>query len=358
VIGRHTAFTYKGKAVDLKHLGRELNVRYVLEGSVQRGGSRLRVNVQLIDAETGAHLWADRFDKPAADLFVVQDEVVSHVAYTLGSQLVVADARRAERSPNPDAMDLTFQGQAWLYKGQDPEHIAKARAFFERALAIDHRSVGALVGMGHLDMMVGGSLLTDDRDARFAAAENNLSKAISLAPDHANAHLNLGGVYIFTKRAVEGLAKCEHALILNRNVAAAHAGFGLAKFFLGRSRETESHILEAFRLSPRDLRAHQWLHIVGAAKFQLEIYDLAVDWLRRGIEANPNFPPAYFSLAAALALLGEAGEARATAAAALGLNPGYTIRRLCLFKSSDNPTYLAGLERLCNGLRIAGIPEG
>ena len=118
VIGRNTAFTFKGKAVDVKQVGRELNVRYVLEGSVQRGGNRLRVNVQLIDAETGNHLWAERFDKPVADLFDMQDEIVSRLANTLNAQLIAAEARRAERSMHPDSMDLYFQGKACLNKGQ------------------------------------------------------------------------------------------------------------------------------------------------------------------------------------------------------------------------------------------------
>src|ERR1700723_3770284 len=118
VIGRNTAFTYKGKPVDLKQIGRELNVRYVLEGSVQRGGNRMRVNVQLIDAETGNHLWADRFDKPLADLFDMQDEIVARLAGALNVQLAAAEARRAELSPNVDSMDLYFQGMAWLNKGQ------------------------------------------------------------------------------------------------------------------------------------------------------------------------------------------------------------------------------------------------
>ena len=117
VIGHNTAFTYKGKAVDLKQIGRELNVRYVLEGSVQRGGNRMRVNVQLIDAETGNHLWAERFDKPLADLFDTQDEIVARLAGALNAQLVAAEARRAEQATNPDSMDLYFQGLAWLNKG-------------------------------------------------------------------------------------------------------------------------------------------------------------------------------------------------------------------------------------------------
>ena len=132
VIGRHTAFTYKSKAVDLKQVGRELNIRYVLEGSVQRGGARLRVNVQLVDAETGAHLWADRFDKPIVDLFDMQDEIVSRLANTLNAQLTEEEARRSQRSPDPNSMDLYFQGRA-LWKGWTPEYLAQARGLFERA---------------------------------------------------------------------------------------------------------------------------------------------------------------------------------------------------------------------------------
>ena len=121
VIGRHTAFTYKGKAVDLKQIGRELNVRYLLEGSVQRSSDRLRVNVQLVNAETGTHLWAERFDKPVTDLFDMQDEIVSRLANTLNAQFIAVEARRAERSLNPDVMDLNFQGMACLNKGRPPK---------------------------------------------------------------------------------------------------------------------------------------------------------------------------------------------------------------------------------------------
>src|SRR5215510_1271177 len=127
VIARNTAFTFKGKAVDVKKLGRELNVRYVLEGSVQRGGNRLRVNVQLVDAETGNHLWAERFDKPVADLFDMQDEIVSRLSNTLNAELIAVEARRAERAPHPDATDLCFQGAAWFNMGRTSENIAQAR---------------------------------------------------------------------------------------------------------------------------------------------------------------------------------------------------------------------------------------
>ena len=151
VIARNTAFTYKGKQIDVKQIGRELGVRYVLEGSVQRGGNRLRVNVQLIDAETGNHLWAERFDKPMADLFDMQDEIVARLANQLGAQLIAAEARRAERAPHPDFMDLYFQGMACSNKGRTPEYIEQARGYFERALALDPGNVEALVGMGKID---------------------------------------------------------------------------------------------------------------------------------------------------------------------------------------------------------------
>jgi TolB-like protein len=170
VIGRNTAFTYKGKHVDLKQIGRELGVRYVLEGSVQRGGNRMRVNVQLIDAETGNHLWAERFDKPVADLFDMQDEIVAHLASQLGTQLIEAEARRAQRAPLPDSMDLFFQGRASANKGLTPEYLAQARGFYEHALALDPGNIEALVGTAFVDYVSIALFLTEDRVALAAAA--------------------------------------------------------------------------------------------------------------------------------------------------------------------------------------------
>jgi TolB-like protein len=357
VIGRHTAFTYKGKAVDLKKIGCELNIRYVLEGSVQRSGNRLRVNVQLIEAETATHLWAERFDKPIADLFVMQDEIVSRLANALNAQLVEAEARRAERSMHPNSMDLNFQGRAWWNKGPTPEHMTQARGFFEGALALDPRNIEAMVGMASVDVAVGAALLTDDRSVRFSAAETNAIKALSLAPDHAEAHLALGAVYILTKRAAQGIAECEQALVLNPNVADVHGVIGLGQFLMGQAVETERHILEAFRLSPRDIAAFWWMYCVGRAKIQLGADAEAVGWLRRSIEANRNFPLAHFMLGAALALVGAVDEARTAANAGLALNPGFTIRRFRDGASSDNPMYLAGRERVREGMRLAGVAE-
>jgi TolB-like protein/class 3 adenylate cyclase len=359
VIGRNTAFTYKGKAVDLKQIGRELNVRYVLEGSVQRGGARMRVNVQLIDAATGNHLWAERFDKPLADLFDMQDEIVARLAGALNTELIAAEARRAEQAPNPDSMDHYFQGMAWLNKGLSLDNMAQARSFFDRALAANPDNVDALIGSARVDALEGANSFVTDPVAAFAAAESNLTKALSSVRDHARALLYLGLVHIWTKRATEGIAECEHALDLDRNLAQAHSAIGLGKIFVGRAEETEAHIIEALRLSPRDTTAYLWMTNVGIAKNRVASWEQAVGWLRRAIEANRNFPTAYLVLAVALAQLGRLDEARSAVKAGLALNPAFTISRAraAWTAMSDDPTYLAQLEPILEGLRKAGVPE-
>jgi len=174
VIARNTAFTYKGKPLDVKTIGRELNVRYALEGSVQRAGNRMRVSVQLIDAETANHLWAERFDKPLADLFDMQDEIVARLASALNAQLAAAEARRAEQAPTPDSMDVYFQGLAWLNKGMTPDYVAQARGFFDRALAADPENVDALIGSAVADVREGTNFFVTDPTAAFAEVDRSL----------------------------------------------------------------------------------------------------------------------------------------------------------------------------------------
>jgi tetratricopeptide (TPR) repeat protein len=358
VIGRHTAFTFKGDALDHpKRIGRELNVRYVLEGSVQRSGRRLRVNVQLLDAETANHLWAERFDKPVGDLFDMQDEIVSRLANALNAKLVEAEARRAERSLHPDSTDLCLQGRASWNKGPTIEHMTNSRRFFEHALALDPGNIEAIVGMANVELAMGAALLIDDRIPLLYAAEKNAIKALSIAPDHAGAHLALGFVYIFTNRAAQGVQESEHALALNHNSAAAHSIIGYAKYCMGRAAETEGHILEALRLSPRDLNAYWWMFCVGLAKVQLHADAEGVGWLQRSIEANRNFSLSHFTLAGALAMIGSLDQARLAARAGLALDPGFTLRRFGAHKSSDNPRYLSGWQRFHDGMRLAGVPE-
>jgi len=357
VIGRHTAFAYKGKPVDLKQIGRELNVRYVLEGSVQCGSNRLRVNVQLVSTETASNLWTERFDKPIADLFDMQDEIVSRLANALNAQLIAAEAGRAESKLHPDAVDLIFQGRAIFNRGQTLDYLIQARGFFERALTLDSKNIDALVGAALVDLSIGANLVRDDRMERVAAAKTALTVALSLAPEFALAHLALGAAHILTNHPAEGIAQCERALVLDRNLADAHALIGWAKSLLGRSTETEAHTHEALRLSPRDIYAFRWMNGIGIAKSQMGADAEAVPWLRRSIEANPNQPVSHFLLAAILARLGDIDQARATVQAGLAGNPGFTIRRFRANPLSDNPTYLAWRERMYEGMRAAGVPE-
>jgi TolB-like protein/Flp pilus assembly protein TadD len=357
VIARNSAVSYKGRAVDVRQVGRELNVRYGLEGSVQRSGKRLRMNVQLIDANSGQHLWAERFEKSVVDLFDMQDEIVSRLANTLKAQLVEVEARRAERSLHPNSMDLYFQGRACMDKGLTPERLAQAQGFFQRALALDPGNIGALIGSASADATIGGAYMSDNRAAHLATAETTLINVLSMAPQHAVAHLVLGGIEIATNRAAQGIEECERALALDPNLADAHAHIGLAKYLIGRGTETEVHIHEALRLSPRDIYAFRWLLYVGFAKVQLNADAEAVAWFRRSVEANRNYPPTHFGLAATLALLGSLREARAAAQAGLALDPSFNIGRFRIGASSDNATYLAGRERIVEGMRMAGVPE-
>ena len=319
----------------------------------------MRVNVQLIDAETGNHLWAERFDKPLADLFDMQDEIVARLAGALNAQFAAAEARRAEQAPNPDSTDLCFQGLAWFYKGLTPDNMAQAESFFDRALSIDPDNVDALIGSALTDVVEGAMVFVTNPMAAFAAAEAKLTKALSSVPDHARAHMSLGFVDIRTKRAAEGIAECEHALALDRNLAGAHTIIGLGKIRSGRADETEAHIAEALRLSPRDWASYLWMTIAGNGKLHLGKHEQAVVWFRRAIEANRNHQQTHFLLAAALAQLDRRDQARSAVEAGLALNPTFTVSRVRTLWTawSDDPTYLAQLEPILEGLRKAGVPE-
>jgi TolB-like protein/class 3 adenylate cyclase len=358
VIGRGTAFTYKGKAVDLTQIGRELNVRYVLEGSVQRAGGRMRVNVQLIEAESGKHLWAERFDKPLADLFDMQDEIVARLANQLRVELIAAEARRAEQTPNTNSMDLVFQGWAVLIRGQTPDILAKARGFYERALKVDPGNIEALVGVAAVDMLDAWSYQIDDPRSLMAAAEAKLSQVLAAAPNNPRAHLYMGQVLCATNRAARGIEEYERALALDPNLALARGAMGLAHVFIGRAEETEAHVREAMRLSPRDTNLPAWLLHVGGAKAYLGEYEAAAGWLRKSIEANRNTFWAYFLLASCLAHLGRLDEARQELKNGLAVNPNFTIKRFHATAESDNPVFVAQHVRVAEGMRMAGAPEG
>ena len=213
------------------------------------------------------------------------------------------------------------------------------------------------MSLAQANIATSASYFTDDRTVHLAAAENGLIKILNMAPQHARAHMFLGAVQSLTNRAAQGIAECEQALTLDRNLANAHAYIGATKCYIGRGEETEAHVNEALRLSPRDTFTFRWLSSCAVAKLQLSADNEAVTWLRRSIEANRSYPLAHFVLAAALALLGELDQARAAAQAGLTLDPTFTIRRYRVNAKSDNPTFLLKRQRVYEGMRMAGVPE-
>ena len=359
VIARNTAFTYKGRAVDAREVGKSLNVRYVLEGSVQRAGERLRVSVQLIDVESGAHLWAERFDKSVADIFETQDEIVTRLARALDVQLVAAEAERAAGTASPDSMDLYFRGQAVVNRGFGPEEAIQARKLFEEALALDADNLDALAALSQYSALaVALAFFQDDGAETLAMCEKAAIRAVELSPNHAKSHLALAQVYSFTNRVPQALAEYRRALSLDRNYTQAYAGFAAASMYDGEAADAEAHIAKAFQLSPQDSQAHLWCLIAGTAKLLLEDYGAAEAWFRRGIEINRSYPIQVLYLAGALQGLDRAAEAKAFAREALQLNPRFSQALVRLIRRSTNPTYLGQLSKLLRLLGEAGIPEG
>jgi len=358
VIARNTAFTYKGKAADVKQVGRELDVRYILEGSVQRGGNRIRVNAQLVDAETGNHIWAERFDRPIADLFDMQDEIVARLANQLQAELVGAEARRAEKTPNPDSVDLYFQGLAMVNRGFSADLLTSARGFFRRALELDPGNVDARALAGIVDVAAAFGFMFDDPRPILVRAEADLAKCLAAAPNHSPAHYGMGMALVATNRSLRGMEELERALAIDPNLARARAFLGLAHLYVGRAEETEGHVIEALRLSPRDPLIHLWFMFAGFAKTLLGKWEEALPWLRKSIDANPNNPWADFYLSACLAHLGRLDEARAAIGTGLAFNPKFSIKRVRAFGESDNPVFLAQRERMIEAMRMAGAPDG
>ncbi|MCK1469068.1 adenylate/guanylate cyclase domain-containing protein (plasmid) [Bradyrhizobium sp. 131] len=360
VIARNTAFTFKGKPVDVRVIGRELGVRYVMEGSVQGGGDRIRVNAQLIDTETGAHLWAERFDKPRADIFDMQDEITTRLARTVGVELVAAEGRRAERERpnNMDAGDLAMRGWAILNQPLSLRRDRAACDLFDAALRLDDRNVEALVGLAFYHGNDLRTFASTNRDEQLRIAHMAITEALRLAPSNALAHFvhaNLLHVSGATERALREL---QFAIALDRNLAWAHADAGFLKVLLGRAEEAEADLTKAIRLSPRDPALDRWYALLGIADLFLGRLNSALDRLRKSVEMNPNVAMAHFFLAAAFALSGRAAEGREARNAGLELDPHFTVARFRNERRSENPTFLAQRERIYEGLSLAGVPAG
>jgi TolB-like protein/class 3 adenylate cyclase len=361
VIARNTAFTYKGKLVDAKEIGRELGVRYLLEGSVRRFGEKVAVNAQLISTETGAHVWADRFDGERSKLGELQVEFVSRLANSLNVELIRAESLRAlrERSNNPDAVDLTMRGWEAFYKPTSQSNYDEAIEYFERALRIDPQLPQALIGLSIMlatEVSLGFSANPAEDTAR---ADALASQALLATPDNARAHDAKASSLLAEKRWDAAIVEEQAAIALNPNDPYAHFKAGSAKRYIGRASEGLSGVEAALRLSPHDPFHWVWESSACALHAHLAQWDQAIEWCRKSITSLPKYFT-YATLAAAYASVGHDADARAAVADLLKLKPGYTVQQFADHANSmsDDPTYLRELQPIIEGLRKAGLPEG
>lgn len=359
VIACNTAFTFKGKPTDVKRIRRELGVRYVLEGSVRKSGQRVRVNAQLIDAETGGHLWADRFDREVIDLFALQDAITIELAGVFGVKLIEAESQRSKRKLNPDTLDLQMQARAAWNRGWSRESIAAANRLYNQALELDPNNVSALTGLA-TGLVIGVvSLWTDAREADLGRAEALASRAMALDPHDASCHYAIGFVRRMQNRFDEAISELEAAIRLNPNMHLAYDTLGFTKAFVGRAEESLSHFADAIRLSPRDPMLFIGYYGLGWAQFLLGNDAQAAEMLRKSIALNPGYAPALLFLTAAYAMRGRIEAAHEAYAAYMRTNPAVTTITLLRANAlSTHPIYMAQRDRLYEGMRRAGMPEG
>jgi class 3 adenylate cyclase/TolB-like protein len=367
VIARNTAFTFKGKPVDAKAIGKDLGVRYVLEGSVQPSGDRMRVNAQLFDAESGAHLWAEQFDTPRSDLLQTQDEIVARLAHNLDFQLTEAEGARVRQKPaaNRDAEDLALQCQAGFQEGPWLGKEAEAAyALCEQALAIDPNNVRALMGLGQKFLflaVLGGS---SDQKGDLERADEFDSKARALDPNWSWNHLLKGDILRFQARYPEAVAELERALALDPSNVYATASLGWAYEMQGGFDKGLEYFDKAIRMSPHDPFLFSFYGGMAWCNFGLKRYDQTIDWARREIAINPNYAPYLHSVfVAALAFTGHETEAREALQNYLALPSTGPFKTISAFKTyysaqGGDPPRVEANERVYDGLRKAGMPEG
>ncbi|WP_026190632.1 adenylate/guanylate cyclase domain-containing protein [Methylobacterium sp. WSM2598] len=358
VIARNTAFTYKGKSVDVKQLGRDLGVRYVLEGSVRRTVDRVIVNAQLISAETRAHIWADRFEGEWSRLGELQAEFVARLARSLDVALTHAESLRSlrERPNNPDAADLTFRGWAALNRPRSPSNTVEAIGLFEQALQLDPHSPKAVIGLARGLAIRARAGWSSDSAADANRIDELLTPILSVSPNNAMAHWSKGQALAFRKQFDRAILELDAAIASDPNFADAHAFAGLLRIFAGRSMESFPYFDKAIRLSPKDPTLHNFLFDICHAHSHLANWDEAIKWCSKSLAVAPYYM-AYIDLATAYAWTGRTVEAKEAVEGLLKISPGYTVKKWANADWSNNPTFIAEYKRMVEGLRRSGLPE-
>ena len=361
VVSRTTAVSYRGKAMDVKQIGKELGVRYVLEGSAQKSGMRVRVDAQLIDVATGAHLWADQFDADQTDLLAMQDEIVTHLARAIQVELTTAEASRIARAhpKNPDAEELALQCEAaYLHGGPISKEMAQASGLCDQALRIDKNNVRALVVLAIRRLALLYNWQSIDPQADPLAADDLISRALAIDSNNYFAHY-ARSQFLAPQRPDEAIVEAERALALNPSFLPAYISLWVADWTAGRTEKADQYLDEALRLGPHNSLANVFLGEKGDGLFNQSRYGAATEFFKRAIAVAPEAVNPNFKLAASLALSGHDAEAREALGRYLAL-PLDIPRTIAQFKARqpyDTPNLRSYYERLYEGLRKAGLAE-
>jgi TolB-like protein/class 3 adenylate cyclase/Tfp pilus assembly protein PilF len=359
VISRNTAFTYRDKPIDTRQIGRELNIRYLLQGTVRYSGNRLRVNTQLIDAESDAHIWAERFDCATDDLFALQDEVTTRIAVALNLELV--DVEAAQPADHPDVLDYILRGRAALYKGPTSENFTTAIGFLERALALDPASFHAKSSLANALASRALDQLTDSLLADLERADRLLAEALAAAPRHALAHFAKGQVLRARHQFEAAISEYETVITLDRNSVWALAALGLCKLFTGEIDEVIPALEHAIRLSPRDPNIANRFLPIGMVHLVQSRTAEAILWLEKARSANPRLAGPHAWLASAHGLKGDLARARTELAEAQRLSRDNRYTSIAQHKSRQSlgsaRTHALFESTFYEGLRRAGVPE-
>jgi adenylate cyclase len=355
VIARNSSFTFKGRAVDVKEIGRELCVRYVLEGSLRKAGDRIRVTAQLVEAETGKHVWAERYDRRLAELFAVQDDITDAVTIAIAPAVAEAELRRAIRRP-PNSLDAwgAYQHGLWHLFNFSSDDNVRAQEFFEKAIDLDPAFASAYAALAWARSQAGAMLQTFSLADAQSSAEALARRAVALDPAGAEAHSTLS-LALWLRGDYQGaLAEADRALAISPNLSFAHATRGAALIFSGHPQEGLPAIETAMRLDPHDpYLVSRLTHMAVAFYFSGE-YLAALEAAQNAIRSNPKYPHPYRWLAAALAQLGRSGEAREALQNAIAVAPTvfrmYVRKRVPWMRSQDH-------AHMLEGLRKAGLPE-
>src|SRR5215471_4388289 len=352
VIARNPSFTYKGRAVDVKQIARELGVRYVLEGSVRRAGDRLRINAQLVDAVTGNHLWAERYDRSPADIFAVQDEITEAVATAIEPAVTQTERQRAIRKP-PEGLDAweAYQRGLWHMARIGVAENAAAQSYFRRAIALDPTFASAHAQLA-VALFEGSALyqsmsITETLDEALPLAR----KAVALDPVGATGYISVGIGHFWQGDFEGGLAAASQALAISPNYATAHHYLGTRLLFCGRPRDALEPIRKAMRLDPHDPIQINRLSQIGIAHYFLREYETAVEAEREALRSHPDHPWAYRWLAAALGQVGRLDEAKEALKKAIAIAP----KSFDMYVHQRAPWYrVEDYEHMLEGLRKAG----